>query len=359
MKHILKSFICFLIALACIVGVNVWGDPANLTLNEVFFDRMLHVMMEGYNIEHVADYKDRVFQQRAARLIDKPETIIFGSSRVQQIDSSICGTTTWNAGVAGATTQDVCGIYEVFRENDKIGDRVIIGIDLWTLDGTHYDARSSLYLSEYLSNFMTEIAGIPSEKGERYNHLWSDLNELTSLSYFQSSIHFLQNDSGLGRMRDLVTSTESSSYFGMLRFDGSYVYPNNYIYVNQNVVDERVGSATAAVVDPMVEWKGIDPTLQKMFESLCEDITDNGSELILLISPIHPNAYYEIQKRGGEPAVKEIETYMHNYASSIGASVLGSFDPWANYCDYSDFMDALHITPMTTERLWKPELSKK
>ena len=358
MKSVVKSLICFLLALACIVSVNVWGDPANLTQNELFYDRMLSVMMKGYNIEHVADFTDRIFQQRAARTIERPETIIFGSSRIQQIDSSICGTTMWNAGVAGATTQDVCGLYQVFKENGKIGERVILGIDLWTLDGTYYDARSSLYLSKPLARFLTETAGIPTKAGKSNSYLWSNLNELTSLSYFQSSINYLLNDEHQGRMRDLITSTESTSYYGMLRSDGSYVYPVSYIFANQNVVEGRVGQATAAVVDPMVYWKGIDPTLQQMFESLCDDIVANGSELVLLISPIHPIAYYEIQKRGGEPAIQEIESYMHTYAESIGATVLGSFDPWANYCDYSDFMDALHITPITTERLWKPALSR-
>lgn len=357
MKHILKSFICFLIVLACIVGVNIWGDPANLTQNEAFYDRMCRVMMQGYNIEHVADYRDRVFQQRAARLIEKPETIIFGSSRIQQIDSTICGTTTWNAGVSGATTQDVCGLYQVFRNNGKIGKRVILGVDLWTLNGTYYDARSSLYLSQPLAQFMTDLVGIPTKAPKKTSTLWSDLTELTSLSYFQSSVNYLMSDNHQGRMRDLITSTESTSYYGMLRYDGSYVYPNNYIYVNQNVVEERVGAATSSVVDPLVYWQGIDPTLQRMYEALCNDIVSNGSELVILISPIHPIAYYEIQKRGGEPAVFEIENYLHDLADSLGATVIGSFDPWANYCDYSDFMDALHITPMTTERLWKPFLS--
>ena len=357
MKHLLKSLTCFLIALGCIVSVNIWGDPANLMQNEAFYDRMLGVMKQGYNIEHVADFRDRVFQQRAAKAIDKPETIIFGSSRVQQIDTAICGTTTWNAGVSGATTQDVCGLYQVFRENGKIGDRVILGIDLWTFDGTYYDARSSIYLSKPLARFMSEVVGVPTKAGSNYNRIWSDFNELTSLSYFQSSINYLMTYNGQGRMRDLITSTESISYYGMLKYDGSYTYPNNYIYVNQNVVEERVGAATATVVDPMVYWKGIDPDLKQMFESLCNDIVSNGSELFLIISPIHPIAYYEIQKQGGEASLQEIESYLHAYADSIGATVLGSFDPWANYCDYSDFMDALHVTPMTTERLWKEALS--
>ncbi|MDO5138342.1 MAG: hypothetical protein Q4D71_07785 [Oscillospiraceae bacterium] len=353
----MKSLICFFIALGCIVSVNIWGDPANLMQNEAFYDRMLDVMKQGYNIEHVADFRDRVFQQRAAKAIDKPETIIFGSSRVQQIDTVICGTTTWNAGVSGATTQDICGLYQVFRENSKIGDRVIIGIDLWTLDGEYYDARSSIYLSKPLARFMTDIAGIPTKAGYGYNRIWSDFNELTSLSYFQSSVNYLKTYNGQGRMRDLITSTEPYSNYGMLKFDGSYTYPNNYIYVNQNVVEERVGAATATVVDPIVYWKGIDPDLKHMFESLCNDIVSNGSELFLIISPIHPLAYYEIQKGGGEIHLQEIESYLHSYADSIGATVLGSFDPWANYCDYSDFMDALHVTPMTTERLWKDALT--
>ena len=357
MKHLLKSLICFLIALGCIVSVNIWGDPGNLMQNEVFFDRMLSVMMQGYNIEHVADFRDRLFQTRAAKVIDTPDTLIFGSSRVQQIGTDICGTTTWNASVSGATTQDICALYQTFLDEGKIGRRVIIGIDLWTLDGTYYDARSSIYLSKPLAKFMSGIGETPEKTGFGNTRLWTDLNELTSLSYFQSSVRYLMRYNGQARLRDLITSTESTSYFGMLRYDGSYVYPTEYIYANQSVVEGRVGESTTAVVDPMVYWKGIDPTLQKMFEGLCGSITDNGSELVLIISPIHPISYYEIQKRGGEPALKEIESYMHDYADSIGATVLGSFDPWANYCDYSDFMDALHVTPMTTERLWKDALT--
>ena len=357
MKHLFKSLICFLIALGCIVSVNIWGDPANLMQNEAFYDRMIGVMMQGYNIEHVADFRDRIFQQRAARLIEKPDTIIFGSSRIQQIDSDICGDRIWNAGVSGATTEDICGLYKVFRDNGKIGDRVIIGIDLWTLDGTYYDARSSIYLSKQVSSFMSDIAGIDAKAASGSNRLWSDLNELTSLSYFQSSVNYLVNYNGQGRMRDLITSTEPTTIYGMLKSDGSYAYPSSYIYVNQSVVEERVGAATSTVVDPIVYWQGEDPTLKQMFEALCQDVVSNGSELVLIISPIHPLAYYEIQKGGGEPVLQELETYFHVLAEGLGGTVLGSFDPWANYCDYSDFMDALHITPMTTERLWKEALA--
>ena len=120
MRSVLKNILWLFVVFALIVGVNCWADPGNLTQNEIFFSRMISVMQQGYNIEHVADFKDRVFQQKAAEQIERPETLIFGSSRIQQIDTEICGTTTWNAGVSGATTQDICGLYQVFLENGKI-----------------------------------------------------------------------------------------------------------------------------------------------------------------------------------------------------------------------------------------------
>ena len=104
MKKVLKNTICLLLVFACVVGINYWADPGNLTQNELFFDRMLALMQDGYNIEYVSDFKDRLFQEHAASIIDRPQTLIFGSSRIQQIDSTICGDETWNAGVSSATT---------------------------------------------------------------------------------------------------------------------------------------------------------------------------------------------------------------------------------------------------------------
>lgn len=358
MRSVLKNILWLFVVFALIVGVNCWADPGNLTQNEIFFSRMISVMQQGYNIEHVADFKDRVFQQKAAEQIERPETLIFGSSRIQQIDTEICGTTTWNAGVSGATTQDICGLYQVFLENGKIGDRVVIGIDLWTFDGTYYDARSSIYLEAPIARFKTQQAGIPTKAGHSYTVL-STLSELTSLSYFQSSVSYLTEGNHGVRMRDLATSTEKDySLYGMLRYDGSYVYPASYVLANQNEVEKRVYSAYGTVVDPTVEWKGIDPELQKLFETLCASIRGNGSELFFLISPLHPIAYYDIRSRGGEPALQEVEAYLHSYAESIGATVLGSFDPEACACDFFDFMDALHINYAATVRLWKNALQK-
>ena len=358
MKHVLKNTLWLLVVFALVVVVNYWADPANLTQNEFFFGRMLSLMQEGYNIEHVADFKDRIFQQKAAEVIDRPETLIFGSSRVQQIDTEVCGTTVWNAGVSGATTQDICGLYQVFRENGKIGDRVIIGIDLWTFDGTYTDARASLYLEAPLARFMSEAVGIPTPAKRFSFSTLSYLSELTSLSYFQSSFDYLMDGNHSVRMRDLVTSTEKDySLYGMMRFDGSYVYPSNYVLSNQNEVEKRVFSAFDAVVAPTAEWKGIDPQLRTMFEALCGSVVSNGSDLVLLISPIHPIAFYEIKQRGGEAALLDVENYLHEYADSVGATVLGSFDPEACACDFFDFMDALHINYQATLRLWQHDLA--
>ena len=156
---------------ACVIGINYWADPGNLTQNELFFDRMLALMQDGYNIEYVSDFKDRLFQEHAASIIDRPQTLILGSSRIQQIDSTICGDTTWNAGVSSATTQDICALYQIFSEQGKLGDRVIIGIDLWTFDGTHSDPRCDTFLSEPLARFKEEKLG-------------ENTNRITSYSFF-------------------------------------------------------------------------------------------------------------------------------------------------------------------------------
>ena len=341
----------------CVVATNYIADPGNLTQNELFFDRMLALMQDGYNIEFVSDFKDRLFQEHAAKVIDRPQTLIFGSSRIQQIDSTICGDHMWNAGVSSATTQDICALYQVFSEQGKVGDRVIIGIDLWTFDGTHSDPRCETFLSEPLARFTEQKLG-KKTKVTPYSSLTS-LKELTTLSYFQSSVQYLTNPNRGNRMRDLITSTELSSDFGMLRHDGSYAYPNSYMYPSQKEMETRVALAREAVVAPILVWGGIDPELREMFTALCDDIVSNGSELVLLISPIHPFSYLEIQQNGAEHSLKEVEDYLHTYADSIGATVIGSFDPVACKCDYSDFMDALHITYNTTERLWAPQLKNK
>ena len=357
MKKLIRNCIWFLLAAAIVLTVNLVADPANLTQNEIFFDRMLSVMQEGHNILYVADYKDRLFQQRAAVRIDRPDTILFGSSRIQQIDSSICGDKIWNAGVSGATTQDICGLYQVFLENGKIGDRVIIGIDLWTLDGSYYDARASLYLAEPLARFRSAATGETVKAKNSYSSL-SSVRELTSLSYFQSSLKYLTGSNSGKRLKSLTTTDEFSSAYGILHSDCSYSYPHDYIYSSQADVEQRVYYAREAVVAPTLEWEGIDPELAALFEALCESITENGSELVLLISPIHPLSYYDIESNGGLPALTDTEDFLHDLANRVGATVIGSFDPYANKCDYSDFMDALHITYATTERLWSEALQK-
>jgi len=355
LKKLLKNSIWLLVCFALTVGFSAWVDPGNLVHSESLFDDMLTIMQSGKNIDGVSDYSDRDFKRYAAAYVERPQTLVLGSSRSAQIDSSITGDRLWNASVTGATMADCCAMFEVYREAGKLGERVILNVDSWAFDPYKTDARTGIYLAASYNAFLENHMGLPAQLQEQ-NKLLSIASELCSFGYFQSSVQYLPTLLGGVTLRDMLVSERTDTDYGMLCFDGSYRYPNSYINAEPLDILQRAMAQYESVGPALETAGGLDPQLQAQFEALCSAITAEGCELVLLMSPIHPALIDGMQQDGTLHYLREVEQYVTETAQKYGATVVGSFEPANVNFDESAFLDALHLSYFATVKLFRGKL---
>ena len=355
MKKLLKNSIWLLVCFALSVGFSAWVDPANLVHSEGMFADMLAIMQSGKNIDGVSDYSDRAFKQYAAAYVEKPDTLVIGSSRSAQVDSSITGDRLWNASVTGATLADCCAVFQVYSDAGKLGERIILNVDSWAFDRYKTDARTGIYLADAYNAFAAKYMGLPPQL-QAENKALSIAGELCSFGYFQSAVKYLPTLLHSVTLRNMLVSERDETDYGMLRSDGSYLYPNSYVNAEPLEVLQRAMAQYDSVGPALETAGGLDPSLQAQFEALCAAAADAGCELVLLLSPIHPALISGMEADGTLHYLAEVEDYVRAVAAQHGATVVGSYFPEQVNYDESAFLDALHISYFATVKLFRGKL---
>lgn len=345
MKKVVASFLILIVPLCLLlVGVNYFVDPANVFNAAKFVDAVYDITVSGLNADGVSNYADRLFvEKRISAMDEAPDVMVYGSSRSAQIDSLIAGASCFNASVSGATLEDVVSIYEISRTKGLAPKRVVLCVEPWFFDSHKNDARYGLYLSKYYESFINRNIDVEySYEGESLAE--SNARELFSLEYFQSGANSLFGSSvNEHRFPTATESLETNS--GMIKSDGSFVYPNSYLRASDSDILLRKEEALEGIISSLRDSGGIDQNKKAVFESLVKDILSDGSSLTILISPYDPYVFGEIQ---AVPAANEnlsdIESYLGRFCEETGATLVGSYDPAKCGFSSASFIDALHIT---------------
>ncbi len=345
MKKVIASFlILFLPLCLLLVGVNYFVDPANIFHAVRFVDEVYNITVSGKNADGVSNYADRLFvEKRIGAMDETPEVMVYGSSRSAQIDSLIAGADCFNASVSGATLEDAVSIYEICRTNKLTPRRVVLCVEPWYFDGNKKDARYGLYLSKYYESFITRNIDAAYEyTGESL--VESSAKELFSLEYFQTSVNSIfKSTTKTYKLPVATDKTETNA--GMIKSDGSFVYPNSYLRASDSDILLRKETATEGIIFSLRDSGGIDSEKLAVFEALVSDILSDGSSLTILISPYDPVVYAEIEAEpGAYKNLTDIELYLNRLCGDTGASLVGSYNPENCGLNSVSFIDALHIT---------------
>lgn len=345
MKKLIASILLFIPLLLLLIGVNYFGDPANVFHANELVDSVFEITSSGKNADGVSNYADRLFVERRITAMTEPPTVaVIGSSRTAQLDSFIIGEDCFNASVAGATLEDAAAIYEIYRECGLVPKRVILCVEPWYFDVNKNDVRYGLYLSDYYESFIRRNI----DKNYKYTGetLFSkNAKELFSLGYFQTSANTLINSGFSSPVRLATASDANETNTGMIRSDGSFVYPNSYLRASEQDVFARMSAAHLGILESLRDSNGIDENNRAIFEALVNDIISDGSELSLLISPYHPYVYDEVMEDpGASYTLLGIEAYLEELSAEKGIELIGSYSPYEVGFGVPAFIDALHIT---------------
>lgn len=345
MKKWIKAIAVFLPFVLGIFSVNLYADPANL-FNRDYENAAANIILSGENAAALANMDDRAFIARCLEGIDYPlDTLVLGSSRSMQISRQLTGEENqFTAGVTGGDLRDVISFYLYACQLGKQPERVILVTEPWFLAKSGIDNRARI--DEYVA-FAEEAGTTPIKDHVSF---WGKAKELFSIPYFQSSVNFLKQ--GLQHHRTPVATTAYWAESDMRRADGSYCYNLAYRDPGQAVVDQRAADLTVVPMEKLQWFEGMEENCMAQFEAIVRRMQADGTEVILMIAPFHPDYYDWLVTAPDYQDVLATEDYYKETAERLGVFCFGSYDAASLGLTGADFYDGLHHSAEGLEKFF-------
>ena len=180
MKKFLKKILLISTPLMILlVVINYFIDPAKI-YDSKYEKKISNILINGNFVTNINNYDERILQKEIINSMRNPkEVLVFGSSRTMLINSSFFPNKTFfNNSVSGASYEDFIAIFQIYKENNLLPKKIIIGIDPWLLNKNNRQIRWKSIESYYKKN--KELTS--------YSFSFQKFSQLISLSYFQSAI---------------------------------------------------------------------------------------------------------------------------------------------------------------------------
>jgi len=329
-KFIYKTTILTLPILILLLLVNFFGDAAKLFNND-YVKQMAKIVASGQYVTNIENYDERLFQRELISNENiQPNLVIIGSSRTMLINSDlVSGSSLFNNSVSGASIEDIVSIFQLYKDNNKLPQKIIIGIDPWTFNENNGQKRWQS-IAVYYYRFQN------AENQD--NTSYFKYKELFSFSYFQSSLKMIPRF--IAGNAKPQPSTEKFNYLGTKLTDGSLVYGEPYRNASSKEIEDKINSYLTGGVYSIENFNTISDRIWNIFEKLITDMKKNDIEIEFFLSPYAPLVYDKIQKN--YPMVLKTEKKIKDFAVSNNIKLYGSFNPVLLGLDETFFYDGMH-----------------
>ncbi len=341
-KHLCISLFMLVLFLCIIIAVNIMVDPANILRNEQA-QNVAHIMAAGENASNITNLDDRRMLSHYAQLRQEPIDILgLGSSRVMQLSQGMVSDTEnyFCAGVTGSDLRDCIENYFLFSDKVNVPNKVVLVTEYWYLSEGNFNPKTRTeYYSDFCESINSQALGITSPF-EKYF-------EFASFSYFQSSLKSLLHADN----HEIIPTRLHEHESDLMRSDGSYSY--NQEFREGGVEQSNRFAIESTVLNNMsYNFTGVNSELQFQFESFIDKMLQDGTQVELLLVPIHPIYFDHMQSEVRYEEILSTEEYFRQVASEHNISVIGSYNPHVVGFDESDFYDAMHITDAAMQELY-------
>lgn len=345
-QFILKVFFVLSPILLLVIGVNYFGDAANL-FKEGFEKKVAKELNKGQNVTNVYNYDERLLQKYMIHDLNYcPEIVVLGSSRVMLLNSNdFKGQSFYNAGVSSSSFEDILVMFEFFQQKNCLPKKIIIGLDPWTLNANNGQTRWTAYNKEYNSIFKLLM-----NKESSIHENWKDSKylQLVSPSYFKSSYKNLFAKSLL------PISTKKPINTSFTRHpDGSISYDSIYRSVTPDELVKHVVDYISGDVFCVEKFEKLSPEIELLLEKFIIYLKTKKCEVTILMAPYHPDVYDFISKTKKYQNVIKSETYFRRLASKQHIKIIGSFNPKVLKLDKTYFYDGMHCNEKGIEKILK------
>lgn len=354
----MKSFLTFFfLGLFCIAAFNIYIDPVN----------RWHRWKEGYHLlqnwgKDEALLIPRYFMERRhvtshLQTTLTPEVLVLGSSRAKLVDSAMFqkGTSFFNAGVAGATMEDLAAIYQFLEEQKKIPKRVIIFLDPWVFNANnglvHWQENLELY---------ERFASAPSERRnglflilKRTKYFLSEIADLFSWSILKKSIRIVMSGK-IARPFSIVKLDHLSPHDNGIRSDGSTIDSAEISTPpSLETISKIAADYTAGCVYGLCRFEFSSKNHQTLVKLLSQ-LKTHDVKVMFILPPYQHMVWRHLEKSASyREILPEIEKTMLVLKNEFPFTFCKMIDPVTAGCDPVEFSDGAHMLRSCTEKVMR------
>jgi peptidoglycan/LPS O-acetylase OafA/YrhL len=301
-----------------VFSVNGPGNPELITAQT----------LSNHNGVIASNMDERLFIKSRIRIEKQnPNVILVGSSRIMQIGRHNLKDDCLNLSVSGASMEDDIAIVDlaITKFHPK---KLIIGADPWLFNSNSGQVRYHSLNEEYQHALSKFELTAPSAKDAPKSKPFPDINII-----FQKALG-LYNQINVSKYY-YVNDDTPLPYKDIIRRDGSRLY--NIAY--SNLTQEEIYKGFDGLLNYSMNHYKYSSKSQDLFEKFLDYYKDKY-EIILVLSPYHPELYKIIKKE--RPIFLEIENNYRHLAMRKNIKIIGSYDPSKVGCSFKNFYDGMH-----------------
>ena len=287
--------------------------------------RVAQLLVSGRTYYGDINYDERAFNSVMARQLPRNiTTLVAGSSRTMQLDSSCFIDPMYNASVSGAMISDIAATIEEFRQGRRL-EHVIIAADPWMLNA--HEQAAAWNNSPVVPNLMRTQAAPGWLRAQRRLGLTPHAADYVAAARaFADPLRELFDPETFHAA--LWPASFAVASFSTFRKDpnGSVTYPSGLRATEASALQD----ASAHLAATYSGFDRVDPFLAHAFEQLTRDLTAHGTRVTLVLAPFHP-AYYQ--------RVGNLLPMAEAFYRGLHLETVGSYQPRPG----DVFLDGVHL----------------
>ena len=333
-----------LTVLAMVAVFNYKVDSIGLFHKDKGLLYIARSLFEGKMVAGPINYNEGEFQRIIVENSPSPiDMVVVGSSRGMGVRKRFIRTekTFFNHSMTAATLEDSMAIIGLYLAKGRLTRTIILCLDPWMFKEKN-NLTKWQSIVPYYKKILVEIYG--KDIGINLNRR-SKYQELINLEYT------LANLKGVKKKKSkklYITKTMEVDDF-VREPDGSIHFPHG---TRRERIEGTQPLAQLGVRGLEHYSKDFYAILnQRLFEDFVIYLRNQGSEVILCLTPFEPIAYEKIKEK--YYIVIEIENYLRHFASAQNILIVGSYDPQKYNFLSSDFFDYLHGDEIVAKRIFE------
>ena len=266
-------------------------------------------------------------------------SVIIGSSRVMQINSSMLSEDIQSLTVSGASVEDdiAFGLEALAKLNYK---NIYISADPWILNlydrQDRYKSVDDLFI--YWSKRMR--SNLPPAPFLSYKA--SD--DLSDLNYFRAIRKYIKSN-----YRSYLPINGDNEALAKKSYDGSHIYNEK---VARGYSNEDYSVPLKYAMNKFV----YDNEAISNLEAFVSYLKKNNVSVTLILSPYHPQTYRLMKAQ--KPIFLELERWYRDFANENQIDIIGSYDAELVGCIENEFYDGMHPKGSCMRKLF-PKFNNK